>query len=135
MPNCTATCAPSREELPLQVTCTLRLRRAASLLPVVSGADGETRTPTGFPTTPSRWRVYQFHHVGAFLRGLTKTPSTINIGVYVSGLQFLPSISVFRSLSNRHQKLSNRHQKIVELLFRAQVYSSPVQPALPDAWT
>src|SRR3954464_11613314 len=68
MPNCTATCAPSREELPLQVTCTLRLRRAASLLPVVSGADGETRTPTGFPTTPSRWRVYQFHHVGASLR-------------------------------------------------------------------
>src|SRR4030066_2534684 len=23
------------------------------------GAEGGTRTPTGFPTTPSRWRVYQ----------------------------------------------------------------------------
>src|SRR5579859_1899278 len=33
------------------------------------GADGETRTPTGFPTTPSRWRVYQFHHVGITARG------------------------------------------------------------------
>src|SRR4030066_1266935 len=24
-----------------------------------NGAEGWTRTPTGFPTTPSRWRVYQ----------------------------------------------------------------------------
>src|SRR3990172_5522586 len=24
-----------------------------------NGAEGGTRTPTGFPTTPSRWRVYQ----------------------------------------------------------------------------
>src|SRR5438046_1537060 len=30
----------------------------------IFGADGETRTHTGFPTTPSRWRVYQFHHIG-----------------------------------------------------------------------
>ncbi len=28
------------------------------------GADGRSRTGTGFPTTPSRWRVYQFHHIG-----------------------------------------------------------------------
>ena len=28
------------------------------------GAEGRTRTDTGFPTTPSRWRVYQFHHFG-----------------------------------------------------------------------
>jgi hypothetical protein len=28
------------------------------------GAEGGTRTPTGFPTTPSRWRVCQFHHFG-----------------------------------------------------------------------
>lgn len=28
------------------------------------GADGRTRTVTGYPTTPSRWRVYQFHHIG-----------------------------------------------------------------------
>jgi hypothetical protein len=28
------------------------------------GAEGGTRTPTGLPTTPSRWRVYQFHHFG-----------------------------------------------------------------------
>ena len=28
------------------------------------GADGRTRTGTGLPTTPSRWRVYQFHHIG-----------------------------------------------------------------------
>src|SRR5688572_28456427 len=29
-----------------------------------NGAEGGTRTPTGFPTTPSRWRVCQFHHFG-----------------------------------------------------------------------
>ena len=34
--------------------------------PSTSGADGETRTPTGYPTAPSRQRVYQFHHVGGF---------------------------------------------------------------------
>src|SRR5437879_2666777 len=28
------------------------------------GADGETRTHTAFAATPSRWCVYQFHHVG-----------------------------------------------------------------------
>jgi hypothetical protein len=36
--------------------------------PLVSGlfvlrARGEIRTPTPEGTTPSRWRVYQFHHV------------------------------------------------------------------------
>ena len=30
----------------------------------MAGAEGGTRTPTGFPTTPSRWRVCQFHHFG-----------------------------------------------------------------------
>ena len=35
----------------------------------VFGADGQTRTGTGLPTTPSRWRVYQFHHIG--LEGIT----------------------------------------------------------------
>jgi hypothetical protein len=30
----------------------------------MNGAEGGTRTPTGFPTTPSRWRVCQFHHFG-----------------------------------------------------------------------
>ena len=30
----------------------------------IRGAEGGTRTPTGFPTTPSRWRVCQFHHFG-----------------------------------------------------------------------
>ena len=30
----------------------------------LNGADGQTRTGTGCPTTPSRWRVYQFHHIG-----------------------------------------------------------------------
>ncbi len=29
-----------------------------------NGAEGGTRTPTGCPTTPSRWRVCQFHHFG-----------------------------------------------------------------------
>ena len=43
-----------------QNTCANRVQKT-------SGADGETRTPTGFPTTPSRWRVYQFHHVGITL--------------------------------------------------------------------
>ncbi len=32
------------------------------------GAEGGTRTPTGFPTTPSRWRVCQFHHFGTGMR-------------------------------------------------------------------
>ncbi len=30
-----------------------------------SGAEGGTRTRTGFPTRPSNVRVYQFHHFGA----------------------------------------------------------------------
>ena len=30
----------------------------------IPGADDETRTHTTEVTTPSRWRVYQFHHVG-----------------------------------------------------------------------
>src|SRR5205085_12018866 len=34
--------------------------------PALSGADGETRTPTANATAPSRQRVYQFHHVGYF---------------------------------------------------------------------
>ena len=29
------------------------------------GADGEIRTLTAFAATPSRWCVYQFHHVGS----------------------------------------------------------------------
>lgn len=28
------------------------------------GAEDRTRTDTAFATTPSRWRVYQFHHFG-----------------------------------------------------------------------
>jgi hypothetical protein len=28
------------------------------------GAEGRTRTGTACATTPSRWRVYQFHHFG-----------------------------------------------------------------------
>src|SRR5690554_6686655 len=31
------------------------------------GARGRTRTGTAFATTPSRWRVYQFHHPGTIL--------------------------------------------------------------------
>ena len=31
------------------------------------GADGETRTHTACAATPSRWCVYQFHHVGNFV--------------------------------------------------------------------
>ncbi len=30
----------------------------------MNGADGRSRTATAYATTPSRWRVYQFHHVG-----------------------------------------------------------------------
>ncbi len=32
-------------------------------LKTLIGAEGRTRTGTAFATTPSRWRVYQFHHV------------------------------------------------------------------------
>ena len=32
------------------------------------GAVGETRTHTTFVTTPSRWRVYQFHHDGLAIK-------------------------------------------------------------------
>ena len=28
------------------------------------GAEGGTRTPTGYPIRPSNVRVYQFHHFG-----------------------------------------------------------------------
>src|SRR3954451_16256991 len=64
--SCTAPRATPREEPPLQVAGRRACTSAATLLPVISGADGETRTRTGFPTTPSRWRVYQFHHIGNF---------------------------------------------------------------------
>ena len=30
------------------------------------GAEGGTRTPTGYPTRPSNVRVYQFRHFGLF---------------------------------------------------------------------
>ena len=43
------------------VTASAPSRRAAT---DPSGADGETRTHTAFAATPSRWCVYQFHHVG-----------------------------------------------------------------------
>ena len=32
----------------------------------VFGADGRSRTGTAYATTPSRWRVYQFHHIGNY---------------------------------------------------------------------
>src|ERR1041384_4917103 len=31
-----------------------------------AGAEGGTRTPTGYPTRPSNVRVYQFRHFGSF---------------------------------------------------------------------
>jgi len=34
------------------------------VIPFINGADGRSRTGTALATTPSRWRVYQFHHVG-----------------------------------------------------------------------
>ena len=40
------------------------------------GAVGETRTHTTFVTTPSRWRVYQFHHDGLELNFLVPSMST-----------------------------------------------------------
>ncbi len=36
------------------------------LFQIINGADGRSRTGTGCPTTPSRWRVYQFHHIGIY---------------------------------------------------------------------
>ena len=46
----------------------LVLRLTAQKSPLLCGlfvlrARGEIRTPTPEGTTPSRWRVYQFHHV------------------------------------------------------------------------
>jgi hypothetical protein len=40
-----------------------KVRRFAGLL---IGAHDWIRTSTPVGTTPSRWRVYQFHHVGIF---------------------------------------------------------------------
>ena len=50
-------------EAPASATTThpLATRRLATVL---SSALGRTRTGTDFSTTPSRWRVYQFHHQG-----------------------------------------------------------------------
>ena len=36
------------------------------------GAEGGTRTRTGFPTRPSNVRVYQFHHFGMPVDNTTK---------------------------------------------------------------
>src|SRR6476619_4054116 len=47
---------------------TARLRIGCSttelLWPITANALERTRTATPFGTTPSRWRVYQFHHQG-----------------------------------------------------------------------
>ncbi len=32
----------------------------------LNGADDWSRTSTSEETTPSRWRVYQFHHIGVY---------------------------------------------------------------------
>src|SRR5574341_2507530 len=51
--------------------CTLvvpQLTRPLLLLGILKkyGAEGGTRTPTGYPTRPSNVRVYQFRHFGSF---------------------------------------------------------------------
>src|SRR5690606_702297 len=38
----------------------------AARIPLSSGAQGETRTRMPRGATPSRWCVYQFHHLGIF---------------------------------------------------------------------
>ena len=47
------------------------------------GAEGRTRTGTGLPTTPSRWRVYQFpplRHVGPYCA--FSSPATGVVGCF-----------------------------------------------------
>jgi hypothetical protein len=43
------------------------------------GAEGGTRTPTSFLTTPSRWRVCQFHHFGTWRGRIKKDEDPFNI--------------------------------------------------------
>ena len=72
-------CAPARSLGTLRRyfmlhATTYRLRKFPGLR---RGADGETRTHTAFAATPSRWCVYQFHHVGkrrGFYRELPRPP-------------------------------------------------------------
>jgi hypothetical protein len=52
----------------------------SGLLRISSGAEGGTRTPTGFPTTPSRWRVCQFHHFGTLRKKHTSDAAPENQG-------------------------------------------------------
>ena len=47
------------------VTINKKTRVSASLIRFQNGAQGRTRTGTGFPTRPSNVRVYQFRHLGS----------------------------------------------------------------------
>src|SRR5260363_328037 len=51
--------------LTMPVQSTLSGKASGFCLQNIRGTDDETRTHTACATTPSRWRVYQFHHVGA----------------------------------------------------------------------
>src|SRR5262245_3135272 len=70
----------------------LALRRplTARSASYATGAHGETRTPTGYPTAPSRQRVYQFHHVGAFHNYFGTSPDFEPAGA-LSGAAFAGS--------------------------------------------
>ena len=66
----------------LRIGCsTTELRWRVELL-LVGHALARTRTATPFGTTPSRWRVYQFHH-----QGLTTGNREVGTGNRVVGLE------------------------------------------------
>ena len=51
----------------------------------IDGAEGGTRTPTGYPTRPSNVRVYQFRHFGSFRKDFQKTTSAVINPGYLLG--------------------------------------------------
>jgi hypothetical protein len=54
-------------------TARLRIECSTAELRWRENALARTRTATPFGTTPSRWRVYQFHHQGIVLHDLVVT--------------------------------------------------------------
>jgi hypothetical protein len=72
------------------------------------GAEGGTRTPTGFPTTPSRWRVCQFHHFG--MGGILSPDETERIATALN------------------------HSRSVRTSFLREVWPRAGGPSSPQAW-
>jgi hypothetical protein len=63
-PKAKARAAMQRLDLALNIASAVVIQAVRKLRKARNGAEGGTRTRTGYPTRPSNVRVYQFHHFG-----------------------------------------------------------------------